>query len=155
MSVTPGFEQWGSSRSGSGLPTPDNPSRGNETRLVRNDLPPTRSRRPAHTGLVSVEDWQAVQLAMRARSAGGRPSQARLERPARRAARPTALRGILRCPYCAHKLQGEITAATTKRSVRYRCRRRDLVEGSKLWQTHPPVVFVNESQILGPLTDWL
>lgn len=149
-----GFEQWGKFRKDEVLLNSDDPSWGHRTRLVRNENAPVRSRKQAHPAIVSVDVWQRAQQTLKARSAGGLAAMSKRPRAAiRKTRRSYALRGVVVCASCERKMWAERYGKGE--GIRFRCRRKDLVEGSPKWEGHPDLVSVNQSPMLERLSGWL
>jgi hypothetical protein len=74
-----------------------------------------RSRRPAHPAIVSVETFTETQMVRRTRAAGGLAARRKLERGPRQTSRPYALRGRVRCGFCARRMEGTPRIPVLKR----------------------------------------
>lgn len=172
-----GYEVWGRAKKVEILLDETDPSWGYKTRFVRNPEPPVRSAKPAHEAIVSVVVWQEAQAVLRGRSAGGLAVMAKQPRN-RPTATPRALKGIVHCAHCGRKMWGEGTKRPSRAQppredgrprrgrkatatedmtvqVRYRCRRRDLVEGSERWEGHPETVTIGQAVLLERVIEWL
>ncbi|WP_185996158.1 recombinase family protein [Nocardioides campestrisoli] len=154
-----GFEQWGKFKKAERLVDPKNPPLGKKQYLKRNDRPAARSLRPAHAPIVSVEEFTHVQALRAAKSAGGMKGQAKQTRD-RRGPIQYALRGMIHCGDCGRRMQPsryntKNDHPTLPRYVKYRCRSRDLVEGSPAMATHPANVSVGQTEILDEVLRWI
>jgi hypothetical protein len=116
------------------LANPDDVSAGHVTRFRRADPDQVvRSRPQAHPAIVSVETSARTQLLRRSRAAGGLEGRRRAERGLMPAKHAYVLRGMVRCGYCARKMEG-----TPKHGRQYyRCVARRLAPGSPALATHP------------------
>lgn len=85
---------------------------------------------------------------------------AKRERPGRRSQAHYALKGLIRCAACERRMQADrynrkADDALRPRFVRYRCRARDLVEGSPAAREHPADVSIQQELLLTRLSGWL
>lgn len=153
-----GFEQWGKFRKEESLLDPNDPGWGMKTRFVRNEGATVRSAHPVHAPIVSVEEFLHVQALRKAKSAGGLKAMAKQPRH-RTTTAHYALRGMVFCTACGRRMQVDRynqknDDPVEPRFVRYRCRRRDLVEGSAVMATHPADVRVSQAGLLNELLGW-
>lgn len=132
---------------------PDDVAAGHVTRFRRSTPDRiVRSRQPAHTVIVPVEDFTRAQLLRRSRSAGGMRGIAKLERSRTTGTRPYLLRGLVRCGICSRKMQG---ATIRRHDTYYRCLSRTLAPGSAALDDHPRTVNLREADVLEPLNRWI
>lgn len=155
-----GFATFGAFKKSETLLDPTDPSWGSKTRMVRNDAPLIRSNERAHEALVSVAEWQRAQQILSRRSAGGLAQMAARERTATQSKAFYALKGMIRCAACGRKLQADrynrgSDDPLRPRFVRYRCRSRDLLEGSNTAHNHPAGVELKQAELLELLSGWL
>jgi DNA invertase Pin-like site-specific DNA recombinase len=159
-----GYEQWGKFKKVEELVSPTEPALGTKTRLVKNPDAPVRSAKPAHDPIVDVHTFLAAHNEMKRRSTG--KATVNPNAPVRATVRTTAdypLRGLVYCASCGRKMSpdwyGKKRDTTDHEGkplqVRYRCRRKDLVEGSERWQDHPNDVTVQQSLLLENVQEWL
>jgi hypothetical protein len=131
---------------------PDDVAAGHVTRFRRAEPGKiVRSRRPAHTAIVSVETFTEARMVRRTRAAGGLAARRKLERGPKRTSRPYALRGRVRCGFCSRRMEG------TPRDDRvyYRCAARSIVPGAPILTIHPKNVYLAERAIVGPVNEWI
>lgn len=152
-----GYEQWGKFKKQEELVSPDNPSLGHNTRLVRNPDAPQRSAKPAHEPIVDVRTWRAAQDEM-ARRTTGKPTEN--TRASIRKTAPYPLRGLVYCASCGRRMSPEWDgkkrdAPDKPIHVRYRCRRKKLVENSQKWEGHPEAAEVQQAVLLENVQEWL
>lgn len=154
-----GYEEWGKFKKAERLVDPKNPRLGKETYFKRNDKAPVRSLRPAHEAIVSVEEFIRVQKMRAAKSAGGKKGQAKQTRD-RNGVAHYALRGLVYCGCCGRKMQASRYNTRNDdpvqpRFVNYRCRRRELVNGSPSLAAHPANVSIGQAELLNELLPWI
>jgi DNA invertase Pin-like site-specific DNA recombinase len=110
-----------------------------------------RSRKPAHSEIVSVEEFTAAQLLRRSKGAGGLRTARKAERSGRPTKRTYLFRGRIRCAVCSRKME----ASPRAHAMYYRCPARTLAPGSPVLATHPPAVYLREDPIEAAVNKWL
>ena len=131
---------------------PDDAAAGHLVRF-RRAAPDTvvRSRKPAHPGIVTVEDFVEVQLRRRAKAVGGLPAVCRTERAGRRTRSLYLFQGMIRCAVCGRKMEA---CRRGDRSY-YRCQARTLRPDSPTRESHPPSVYLREDILERAVNRWL
>ncbi|MGH3537364.1 MAG: recombinase family protein, partial [Pseudonocardiaceae bacterium] len=134
------------------LLNPDDVAAGHVVRFQRSSTDRiVRSRKPAHSAVVSVEQFTEVQMLRRSRAAGGLEARRKLERGPKATKRPYPLRGRIRCGYCGRRMEGTPRQGRTY----YRCTARSLAPGSPLLNDHPKNVYLPERAVLAPVNAWI
>lgn len=111
-----------------------------------------RSPRPAHPAIVPVADFTRLQLARRARSAGGIRRIGQLERVRTGHKQTLLLRGLVRCEICSRKMQGELVRRS---ALYYRCNARTLTPGAAALADHPRTVNLREEVVTAAINRWI
>lgn len=153
-----GYEQWGKAKKHEELVSPEQPALGKRTRFVKNPDGPVRSAQRAHDPIVNVQTFLAVQNEMKRRSTNADTTKG--PRASVKVTAPYPLRGLIYCGSCGRKMSPDWyrkanDLADRPVHVRYRCRRRELVEGSDKWEGHPTTVTVQQDVLLENLQEWL
>ncbi|MGY4765850.1 hypothetical protein ACXC9Q_02900 [Kribbella sp. CWNU-51] len=110
-----------------------------------------RSREPAHSAIVSVEDFTRVQLEIRARRGAGLRDQTSRERIRVQTPHTCLFRGRVRCRICTRKMEG----AMRRNTEFWRCAARTLAPGSSASLEHPPTVYLRMDQLSTKVNDWI
>ncbi|WP_433279552.1 recombinase zinc beta ribbon domain-containing protein [Pseudonocardia xinjiangensis] len=131
---------------------PDDVAAGHVTRL-RRAAPDriVRSRHPAHSAIVSVEDFTQAALLRRSKAAGGLQTARKTERSGRRTTRNYLFRGRIRCGECGGKME----ASPRAHGMYYRCPARTLAPGSPALASHPPAVYLREDPLRDAVNSWI
>jgi hypothetical protein len=130
---------------------PDDVAAGHVTRFRRAEPGKVvRSRRPAHPAIVSVETFAEARMMRRTRAPGGLQARRKLDR-GQKSASSYPLRGRIRCGHCGRRMEG--TARGPR--IYYRCAARSIVPGSAVLATHPKIVYLPESAVVGPRNAWI
>ncbi|MGC4938475.1 recombinase family protein [Kribbella sp. DT2] len=110
-----------------------------------------RSREPAHSVIISVEDFTRVQLELRARRGAGVADYSKRERTTVVAKHVCVLRSTIRHSLCGRKME----AAPRNHAIFYRCPARTLLPDTRIALDHPPTVYVREEQLTRPINAWI
>jgi DNA invertase Pin-like site-specific DNA recombinase len=154
-----GYEFWGRFAKTETLLDPRDPSLGNTTKLTRSAEPLVRSREQTHEPLVSVADFIAAQEVGKSKAGRGGVPLPRTEKH-RDTTASYPLKGRIRCSVCNRRMEVERYNRRNDderalRYVRYRCRLRGIVPGSKAAEEHPLNIRVGQAAILSALANEL